>query len=130
MSGLITAKRSSPTDPQYRPFHEILLEVWDRYHVPIFVSETGTEDARRPEWFAYISEEVRRATSKGVPVAGLCLYPILNHPGWDDGRHCQNGLFDYADVNGEREVYEPLAEEIRRQHELNLEVTLMDQYVK
>jgi hypothetical protein len=115
-------KTLQPSDPQYRPFHEILLEVWNRYRIPLFVSETGTEDARRPEWFAYISEEVRTATRMGVPIAGVCLYPILNHPGWDDGRHCQNGLFDYADVNGEREVYEPLAEEIRRQHELNLEV--------
>jgi hypothetical protein len=119
-----------PSDPQYRPFHQILVEVWNRYRVPIFVSETGNEDSRRPEWFAYVSEEVRRAESMGVPVLGLCLYPILNHPGWDDGRHCQNGLFDYADVNGEREVYEPLAAEIRRQHEFNLKATPVHHYVR
>ncbi len=109
----------APSDPLYRPFNEILDEVWNRYHVPMFVAETGTEDSKRPEWFAYISEEVRHATRKGVPVSGVCLYPILNHPGWDDGRHCHNGLFDYADTRGERQVYEPLAEEIRRQHKLN-----------
>jgi hypothetical protein len=108
-----------PSDPQYRPFHQILVEVWNRYHVPLFVSETGTEDLKRPEWFAYISEEVRHATRLGVPISGVCLYPILNHPGWDDGRHCYNGLFDYADEKGQREVYQPLADEIWRQHKLN-----------
>lgn len=39
----------------------------------------------------------------------------MNHPGWDDDRHCYNGLFDYADADGNREVYEPLAEEVTRQ---------------
>ena len=85
----------------------------------MFVAETGTEDIDRPGWFAYIAGEVRRAMNTGVPMEGLCLYPILNHPGWDDDRHCHNGLWDYADENGERELYEPLAEEIRRQ-DLNL----------
>jgi hypothetical protein len=109
--------------PLYRPFHAILLEVWNRYSVPMFVSETGTEDGKRPEWFAYVSAEVRRAIALGVPVKGLCLYPILNHPGWDDDRHCFNGLFDYPDTHGNRSVYEPLALEIRRQQKLNSEVS-------
>ena len=52
------------------------------------------------------------AIAEGVPVEGLCLYPILNHPGWDDDRHCYNGLFDYADAIGHREAFGPLADEI------------------
>jgi hypothetical protein len=54
------------------------------------------------------------AMNSGVRVEGICLYPILNHPGWDDDRHCHNGLWDYADETGEREIYHPLAEEIHR----------------
>jgi hypothetical protein len=38
----------------------------------------------------------------------------VNHPGWVDDRHCYNGLWDYADEQGEREIYEPLEAEIRR----------------
>ena len=49
----------------------------------------------------------------GVPLVGLCLYPIVNHPGWDDDRHCQNGLWDYADANGGRESYAPFESAIR-----------------
>ncbi len=102
-------------DPAYRPFHHILKEVSDRYSKPLFISETGTEDDARPIWFAYIAGEVRKAISLGVPVHGLCLYPILNHPGWDDDRHCYNGLWDYADENGSRAIYQPLADEICKQ---------------
>ncbi len=99
----------------YRPLHQILAEFYDRYRVPLFIAETGIEDEKRPEWFRYICEEVSEAISRGTPIEGICLYPIANHPGWADNRHCRNGLWDYADASGHREMYEPLAEEIRRQ---------------
>jgi len=79
------------------------------------VAETGIEDDARPAWLRYIVREVLTAMTAGVPVEGICLYPILNHPGWDDDRHCHNGLFDYADEAGRRDVYRPLAEEVSRQ---------------
>lgn len=104
-----------PSDPRYRHVSLMLQEVYERYRRPIFVAETGIEDETRPAWLRYISREVFSAMEAGVPVEGLCLYPILNHPGWDDDRHCYNGMFDYADDRGNREVYEPLAEEVRRQ---------------
>lgn len=103
------------SDRRYRPFHKILEEVWQRYRRPLFVSETGTEDDARAEWFNYICDEVVTAHYMRVPVHGICLYPILNHPGWEDERHCRNGLFDYADDSGNREVYAPLAEAILNQ---------------
>jgi hypothetical protein len=53
-----------------------------------------------------------------VPIEGICLYPIVNHPGWDDDRHCHNGLWDYADDQGNREIYEPLARELDIQQHL------------
>lgn len=102
----------------YRPFHQILVEVYNRYKKPMFVAETGTEDEERAPWLAYILQEARRAMSLGVPVAGICLYPILNHPGWDDDRHCFNGLWDYALSSGDRTIYEPLAAEIRKNDDL------------
>jgi hypothetical protein len=103
-----------PGDPRYRPFHHILEEVWERYRRPLFVSETGTEDEARSSWFNYISSEVLAAKRRGIPVEGICLYPVLNHPGWEDDRHCHNGLFDYADGTGNRVAFEPLLHEIVR----------------
>jgi len=109
-------------EPEYRPFREILGEVFGRYRRPMFVSETGTEDDDRAGWLAYIAEEVRAAIRAGVDLHGICLYPILNHPGWDDDRHCFNGLWDYPGPAGAREIFKPLAEEIERQRILEREV--------
>lgn len=105
-------------EPEYRPFREILGEIYARYQRPLFVSETGTENEDRPYWLAYIAQEAQAAMELGVPVQGICLYPILNHPGWDDDRHCFNGLWDYPSPNGDREIYQPLADEVERQKHL------------
>lgn len=82
--------------PLARPFHRILADTYARYGRPIFVAETGIEGDERPIWLAHIAGEVDRAQALGVPVAGICLYPILDHPGWDDERPCPNGLLHTA----------------------------------
>lgn len=107
-----------PSQPRYRPVWQMLREVHQRYGRPLFVAETGIEDEARPAWLRYLSYEVRRAVREGVPVEGICLYPIVNHPGWEDDRHCYNGLWDYAGPDGSREIYEPLAREIASQQQL------------
>ena len=104
-----------PSDPRYRHVSQMLQEVYARYGRPLFIAETGIEDDTRPAWLRYMCREVLAALDSGVPVEGLCLYPIVNHPGWDDDRHCHNGLFDYPDAAGNREVFLPLAEELRLQ---------------
>lgn len=98
----------------YHPFSEIVCEFYERYRKPLFVAETGTEDDARAEWFEYIWDEVEICKKSGVPILGICLYPIVNHPGWDDDRHCHNGLWDYPNETGERRIYEPLARAILR----------------
>lgn len=102
---------------EYRPLKELLREFDDRYHRPAFIAETGIEDEYRPSWLQYVGDEVRAALLDGLPLEGICLYPILNHPGWEDDRHCHNGLWDYADEAGERIIYEPMKEEINRQYD-------------
>jgi len=95
-------------DPDYRPFRHMLAEVYARYGRPLFVAETGIEGDDRASWFAYICDDVNEARRRGVPVEGICLYPILDHPGWDDDRHCPNGL-----IGLDRKVHTPLADLIR-----------------
>ena len=102
------------TQPAYRPFRDMLAELHERYKRPVFIAETGSENRMRAGWLRYVCQETQAAISAGVPVEGMCLYPILNHPGWADGRHCHNGLWDYADANGERNIYGPLARELKR----------------
>lgn len=110
-----TLKPLARSDPRHRPLHLILREVWERYQRPLFISETGTEDGARAGWFDSVCDEVATAIDLGLPVHGICLYPILNHAGWEDDRHCHNGLFDYADEAGNRNIHWPLAHAIRKQ---------------
>ncbi len=101
----------------YRPLHEILAEYYERYRRPLLIAETGIEDEMRPNWFRYVCEQTQIAQLAGVPLEGICLYPIINHPGWDDERHCHNGLWCYPNENGERTIYQLLADEIEWQME-------------
>jgi hypothetical protein len=106
-------KAINRNSPLYRPFREMLEEVYGRFGRPLFIAETGAENRLRRGWFRYVCREVQAALAQGVPVHGICLYPILNHPGWEDDRHCYNALWDYADKQGKRKMYGPLAEELR-----------------
>jgi hypothetical protein len=99
--------------PLYRPFSDLLFEVYARFGRPLYVAETGTEGERRPAWLRYVARETGRARARGVPVEGICLYPIANHPGWDDDRACENGLLGSEVRAGARPLHAPLAEVIR-----------------
>lgn len=104
--------------PSYRPLRELLREVYERYRRPFFIAETGAEDRGRAGWLRYVCQETEAARQEGTALEGICLYPILNHPGWIDDRHCHNALWDYADEKGERSIYKPLAAELRRWREV------------
>ncbi|RYH09260.1 MAG: hypothetical protein EON57_05050 [Alphaproteobacteria bacterium] len=107
----------SPIDlghQHYRPLHRLLMEIYGRYGRPLFLAETGIEFDRRPAWLAYAAAEVELARDKGVPIEGLCLYPVLNHLGWDDDRPCQAGLLEQERDGEARRLYRPLAAELLR----------------
>ena len=101
-------------DVIYRPLSDLLFEVSARYGRPMLISETGTEGDRRGAWFDYVAAETARARTRGVPVEGICLYPVADHPGWDDDRMCPNGLLGIDPSNGARSVDPGLAAAIRR----------------
>ena len=95
--------------PLYRPLSDLLFETYARYRRPILIAETGVEGDRRADWFRYVTAEVAQARKRGVEVEGICLYPIADHPGWDDDRLCPNGLMGHAVDGGERPLHAPLA---------------------
>jgi hypothetical protein len=111
-----------PGDPRHKPLRSLLAEVHARYRRPIFLAETSIEGDERAPWLRYVCEEVRAAITAGVPVDGICLYPVLSHPGWDDNRYCPNGLFELEPEGETRPVHAPLAAELRAQQALFAEL--------
>lgn len=102
----------------YRPLHQILIEVWERYRRPILLSEIGAEAGNGPGWLRYVSGEARIAAEQGVPIEGLCLYPIMDYPGWTDDRHCPIGLIRLDDQLQARSIEPLLAAELEREQRM------------
>ncbi|GGE28590.1 beta-glucosidase [Agaricicola taiwanensis] len=102
----------------YRPLSEMLEEVQARYGRPILIAETGAEGSARPAWLHYIGAEVRDARARGISVEGICLYPVLDYPGWENERLCQVGLLGEAEGWEKRSVCVRTASELRRQQAL------------
>jgi hypothetical protein len=99
----------------FKPFSKLLEEVWERYRKPILIAETGCEGTARPAWIHYVCQEVRSALTAGIPILGICIYPITDYNGWDNGRACETGLFTAPNERGVRQVCQPFLEEIHRQ---------------
>lgn len=99
----------------FQPLRAMLAELHGRYGRDLIIAETGAESSARPAWLHYVCEEVQAAREEGVPVTGLCLYPVTDYPGWEDGRPCEVGLLGAPEPDGTRPVYRPLATELRRQ---------------
>jgi len=101
----VDSNRLGLEDPRRRPFLEIARDIYGRYGRPIIISETGAEDALRPAWLRRMTAHAERILEAGLPLWGLCIYPILDHPGWDDDRNVKCGLWGY-ETPGER-ILEP-----------------------
>lgn len=101
--------------PGYRPFHEILIELWDRYGRPMIIAETGAEGANGPGWLRYVSGEVEIARDAGAVIEGVCLYPVMDYCGWGDHRHCRCGLIHLGEGFEARSIDPMMATELRRE---------------
>jgi len=65
-------------------FHQLLAATYTRYHRPIFVAETSYDGEGKGRWICEIAVEVARTRESGVPLEGICPYPINDRPDWDD----------------------------------------------
>jgi hypothetical protein len=108
-------KMLPPSHPQHLPLRYMLRELYKRYRRPVIIAETGIEADARADWLRYISREALGARALGAQLEAVCLYPIVDHPGWEDDRHCPNGLWGYADRSGNRPIDARFAEELARQ---------------
>lgn len=104
-----------PGADAYRPLQGMLAETYRRYRRPLLIAETGAEDELRPDWLRYVANQVYMAMERGVPIEGICLYPVVDYPGWSNDRHCPAGLLGMPDERGQRRPYGPMVKELRTQ---------------
>lgn len=71
-------------DPRRMPMADLLEGVWRRYRRPLIVAETGHIGVGRGAWLQEVAGEAQRAHARGVPLNGVCLYPLLDRPDWAD----------------------------------------------
>lgn len=105
-------RRLLPDDPRYRPLRQLLADAAERLERPLLIAETGAEADERVPWFEYVAGEAMAALRNGVPLEGVCLYPILDYPGWSNERHCATGLYGPADSQSERPLHVDFADAI------------------
>jgi len=105
-------------DPRWRPLSSLLAMAYNRYKRPIVITETSHSQEHRPNWIEYIGNEICKTIQTGIPLFGVCLYPIIDRPDWDFPEKWHGaGLWDLQIINGqgrERQLYEPYGMELNR----------------
>ena len=110
------------TDPRLVPLRDLIRHVWHRYGGELLITETTHVNELRPGWLKYIAEEAEALMIEGVPLRGVCLYPILGMPEW----HAQEewvtmGLWDCVREENRlaRQLCEPMYAELQRAQRLD-----------
>ena len=70
-------------DPRWRPLRKLLRTAYQRYGRPFALTETSHPGMDRPAWWRMIAEECAAVLRAGLPLQGVCLYPIIDRPDWD-----------------------------------------------
>jgi mannose-6-phosphate isomerase-like protein (cupin superfamily) len=104
-------------DPAWIPLPDLLVELEGRYGGPVIIAETGASGTGRPGWLAHLAHEAKRALDRGVDLQGVCLYPVVTSPDWEDPTaFFDGGLFDVrpqTDGRLERVLVLPVAKALR-----------------
>ncbi|MBC8010562.1 MAG: amine oxidase [Burkholderiales bacterium] len=105
-------------DDRWVPLHELLRQTYRRYGRPLVLSETSHPKEDRPLWLDMIAQECVATRAAGVPLFGVCWYPIIDRPDWDHLHDWhQSGVWDRAEhptAGYERRLHEPTAEAFLR----------------
>ena len=87
--------REERCDDRWIPLNQLLQQAHGRYQRPIVLTETSHPKQDRPRWLEMIAVQCLQAISEGVPLQGICWYPLVDRPDWDhldDWHHA--GIWD------------------------------------
>jgi len=103
-------------DPRRIPLRQLVRRVWERYGGDLLITETSHVDDMRPIWLAEVERECEAILTSGIPLRGVCLYPILGMPEWhDQQRWTRMGLWDVVEsaATSCRSICQPMLDALR-----------------
>jgi hypothetical protein len=104
-------------DPRRWSLGELTRSVWERYGGEIMITETSHIGDNRSRWLHEVARDSEALLLDGIPLRGLCLYPILGMPEWHDPDiWTPMGLWDpvcHRDPCGDRLICEPMLEALQ-----------------
>ncbi len=87
-------------EPRRMPLHELLLEVQRRYRRPLLLAETSHVGSGRGAWIRETAQQAALAHQHGGDLRGICIYPVIDRPDWEDEHFWHHsGLWDVS-LNG------------------------------
>lgn len=86
---------------------QVAKGVWDRYHLPLFITENGIADARDEKREAFLRDhlaEVKRLLDAGAEVQRYCHWSFIDNFEWQQGYAPRFGLVEVDYTTMERRV--------------------------
>jgi hypothetical protein len=104
------------TDERWRTLAQLMTAGYERYLRPVVLTETSHPKEDRPLWIEMLTTESGKILQAGIPLWGICWYPIIDRPDWDrlhDWHHA--GLWDRQqdDEHFHRTLHAPTAQALR-----------------
>ena len=83
--------------------HDLLLEAWKRYHLPIAVTEVHLECTREEQmrWVQYAWDAANKLKEEGVDLRAITIWSLLGAYDWNtlltqEGAFYESGVFDMS----------------------------------
>jgi hypothetical protein len=120
--------RNEIRDGRFIQLYKLLEGIYQRYQRPFLLTETSHPKEDRPLWIEMLADECAAVLSAGLPLWGICWYPVIDRPDWDNTHiwH-ESGLWDGPSTsdNLQRILHRPSAEALliaqaRLKNEFNL----------
>lgn len=71
-------------DPRKVRLGDLVRRVYQRYGGDLLISETSHVGEKRQPWMQELTREIEDLILEGVPIRGVCIYPVLGMPEWHD----------------------------------------------
>jgi beta-glucosidase/6-phospho-beta-glucosidase/beta-galactosidase len=83
-------------DRPLTPLSHLLQMAYQRYFKPMVLTETGHFGEGRDRWIKEITVQCIEALKAEVDLQGICIYPVIDRPDWDDlSIYSKSGIWDF-----------------------------------